>query len=647
MSLRLYIAMPSDVLSKGTIEYEYADAETDTSKGGWEAYTRQDGTTGWRRPKGSGGGGAGKSDKKPEDKTTDDKPDVINLAEDKKEVESDPVAQFSEENVEGGEGKEAAAPGALEAQEGDPAQVSDEDKTPEPTKDTDGSNTLAEPAPKDQSKTLMDQVHNVQDNEVSTAGTGSKPTEFESAKTQEMPASSSPAAQKEPEEAKPTTTPETKPEAETATATKDENTSDDENSLPVVQNYNQNFEAFQNQHKEYESKLKDLDKQEAGLSSHEKKISDLEGKVKHLESDLQKTSARDMSVSNGPAAKASAKASSALDKHSAKKPPSGKKFTEKRQKWTQKKQKLAMKLKQAKAKAAIEVQAHKAAKKKEVSSLRAKVKEAKAAHKKAVSEHKSAKSSIEKERASVQKKQGALKEPKKPSDAHKQLDRTRISQHRKSSKESAARLQEYLDSGKVDEADARNVKSAIEKYQSNARNAAPSAEDLENKKVLDEAMAPHLKEHEGNTAAEAEQQKTDEKNQRAVERAKQLQRAKEIRKEMRRARENRTKNRLLFSKLYTAYSRGAGQGATMGSAMADPYGGAGRLVNTVDYGIQGAFSAGHTLLDNRGPNTDRAEAKATDIVDKRNPENAPKSSENEEGTGENAQKSLTGLYIRL
>jgi len=650
MSLLLYIAMPPDVLSKGgNVEYEYAKPEQDTSSGGWEAYTTRDGHQGFRRPKGSGG----KEAKKPEEETTNDKPDVINLAEDKKAVDADPVEQFSKENVEGGEGKEEAGPGALEAQEGDPAESSDEDAAA-PTKDTDGANTLVEPSENDQSKTLVDQVHNVQDNEVSTAGTGSKPTEFESDKTQEMPATSAPEASKEPEANDTISeTPEVaaaSKESETTTSREDAEGSSEDDKLPVVQEYNKNFEEFQSKHKEYESKLKDLDKQEAALDKQESKIGELEKKAQSLESELNKLSTKQIDPSKGDAAKFASRIQDILDKRELAKPPAGKKFKDARQKWAEKKAELKVVLRQSKAKAVLETQALRASHRKEVASLRQKVKASKAEHKKAVSDKAKASASIAKERASVEKQQSKLQEPKKPSDEHKQLQRTKISQHRKTSKESAEKLQEYLDSGKADEADVPNIESAIKKYQSNARNASPSAADLENKRVLDSAMGSYLKEHEGNTAAAEEQQKTDEKNQKAVERAKQLARAQAISKEMRDRREKRTKNRLMFSKLYTTYSRGSGQGATMGSAMADPYGGAGRLVNTVDYGVKGTFSAGHLLLDNRGSNSKKAEAEATAAVDKReakNPTPAKGEEKPEEGTGENAQKSLTGLYILL
>ena len=190
------------------------------------------------------------------------------------------------------------------------------------------------------------------------------------------------------------------------------------------------------------------------------------------------------------------------------------------------------------------------------------------------------------------------------------------------------------------EAERAKVKAERAKAQADKASArAEKAKGVQEQRAKAAAEKAQAKE-EGTKAREA-RVKAQEENAASIQAARdkakeERAKAEAIRDKVRKQREDKVKHRLFFSKLYTTWVRGTGQGATLGAAAADPYGGAGRLVNVVDYGVKGTIGVGQMLLGgNPGVSAKTQQQQLAD-------EDAIKIAKDaEDATGNNAQDSAT------
>ena len=190
------------------------------------------------------------------------------------------------------------------------------------------------------------------------------------------------------------------------------------------------------------------------------------------------------------------------------------------------------------------------------------------------------------------------------------------------------------------EAERAKVKAERAKAQADKASArAEKAKGVQEQRAKAAAEKAQAKE-EGTKAREA-RVKAQEENAASIQAARdkakeERAKAEAIRDKVRKQREDKVKRRLFFSKLYTTWVRGTGQGATLGAAAADPYGGAGRLVNVVDYGVKGTIGVGQMLLGgNPGVSAKTQQQQLAD-------EDAIKIAKDaEDATGNNAQDSAT------
>jgi hypothetical protein len=298
-------------------------------------------------------------------------------------------------------------------------------------------------------------------------------------------------------------------------------------------------------------------------------------------------------------------------------------------------------------------------------------KKAKEEHKTAESNHTKDVSSHAKEVAKLDKKSAELRSkgpPTEPTALEQTTSKASDNAHRSDSNDRSQKLQDYLEKNpQLSDEETANIKEAIKHYQSFARNSSTSSEDVNAKKQLDQGLKQHFTSHDNQVketakveakktkAAEKEaeaKKKTEAKNKAVQGILEDRAKAEAIRDEVRSSREKKAKNRLMFNKLYTSYSTGVSQGAAIGAAAADPYGGAGRLTNVVDYGVQGALKTGSSLLSSNGKT---AKAEQNELAAKAKSKESPNSAAGagqaeepaEQAPEEPTNKSLTRLYVIL